>query len=260
MSRDYVMLADTTRCIDCKACVVACRSEWDVPLGYSRDWVASAETRTEAGRPQLHFFPGRCQHCDDAPCIDACPTGAVFKRDDGLVLLEPGLCSGCELCVPACPYGARWLDPQTGVVDACTFCQPLVDAGRQPACVASCPTHALIFGDAADPDSEVSRRLEADGDWFTLSTDEVDCRPRHYYRTGDREVPPSMLPEPPEPYWTQRASESVVNPLARLGIGGMAALFALAGAKRFLDRRRGGSGEHEHADGTRAAREGGGDE
>ncbi len=103
MTKKYVMLADTIRCIDCKACVVACRAEWETPLGYSRDWVKQVEFTNEARLPQVMLFPGRCQHCDEAPCVEACPSGASYKRDDGIVLVDHEICSGCELCVPACP-------------------------------------------------------------------------------------------------------------------------------------------------------------
>jgi tetrathionate reductase subunit B len=78
--------------------------------------VKQVELTRDDGSPDVMLFSGRCQHCDDAPCVEACPSGASFKRGDGVVLVDDEICSGCELCVPACPYEARWLNPQTNTI------------------------------------------------------------------------------------------------------------------------------------------------
>lgn len=237
MSKKYVMLADTTRCINCKACVVACRAEWDTPLGHSRDWVREVEMERPGGEPSLMLLPGRCQHCDDAPCVEACPSGAAYKREDGIVLVDQELCSGCELCVPACPYEARFLNPDTGTVSKCTFCQPRIDQGLPPACVQTCVGRALIFGDANDPDSEVSRLLR-EKQWLRLTSDTVNPGPNHYYHTAGRPLPAEALPKARAPQVQGRLLEEVVNPLATAGILGIAGVFLAAGVKKLIDRRR----------------------
>lgn len=244
MTKKYVMLADITRCINCKACVVACRAEWDTPLGYSRDWVKEVELLSADGAPRVMLFPGRCQHCDDAPCVEACPSGAAYKRDDGIVLVDDELCSGCELCVPACPYEARWLNPVTRTIGKCTFCQPRIDQGLSPACVQTCVGGALKFGDANDPASEVAQMLRA-RQWVRLVTDEVNVGPNHFYYTAGAELPQDVLPKLHEKHLPARLIDNVVNPVATIGIGGMVATFLAAGLVKLVGRRE-AVAAHEH--------------
>lgn len=237
MEKHYVMLADTVRCIDCKACVVACRAEWETPVGYSRDWVKQVEFTNEAGLPEVMLFPGRCQHCDEAPCVEACPSGASYKRDDGIVLVDHDICSGCELCVPACPYDARWLNPQTNTISKCTFCQPRIDNGLEPACVQTCVGRALIFGDINDPNSEVSQLLK-DKPWVKLTTNEVNIGPNHYYYTAEKTVPDKVNPKQHERHLAGEVMEKVVNPVGAIGIGGMLLTFFTAGIIKLVNRRQ----------------------
>jgi tetrathionate reductase subunit B len=235
MTAKYVMLADTLRCIDCKACVVACRAEWETPMGYTRDWVKQVEFEKEDGSPGVMLFPGRCQHCDDAPCIEACPSGAAYKREDGMVLQDDAICSGCELCVPACPYDARWLNPETNTISKCTYCQPRVDEGLQPACVQTCVGRALIFGDMNDPESEVSKLLK-EKKWVKLTTDEVNIGPNHYYYTAGEAIPDEVMPKLHERHLSGRSME-VVNPIGAIAIGGMLLTFLGAGMLKLIGRR-----------------------
>ena len=236
MVKQYVMLADTTRCINCKACVVACRAEWDTPMGYTRDWVKEVELEKADGTPQVMLIPGRCQHCDEAPCIEACPSGAAYKREDGIVLQDDAICSGCELCVPACPYEARWLNPATNTITKCTFCQPRVDEGLEPACVQTCVGRALIFGDMNDPESEVSRLLKAK-QWDKLTTDEVNIGPNHYYYTAGKALPDEVMPKQLDHHLAGKVMENVVNPIGMIGIGGMVLTFLGAGVMKMIGRR-----------------------
>ena len=108
--------------------------------------------------------PMSCMHCEDADCVTVCPTGASYKRAiDGIVMIDPEKCMGCNYCAWACPYGARELDQNEGVMRKCTLCvdriydQALPESERQPACVLACPTHARHFGDFDDPQSNVSQ-------------------------------------------------------------------------------------------------------
>ena len=216
--------------------MVACRAEWETPLGYSRNWVREVEGMGADGHPWVQLFSGRCQHCDDPACVAACPAGAAWKREDGIVLVDDTLCSGCELCVPACPHEARWLNPKTDTIGKCTFCQPRVDAGLPPACVQTCVGGALHFGDANDPGSKVSRLLAAK-EWVQLTTEEVPGGTSHYYYTGGRPLPHEVLPRPVGHHVQSTVLAEAVNPAAKAGIGGMLAFFAAAGLKKVIDRR-----------------------
>lgn len=103
------------------------------------------------------FYHRICQHCDKAPCVTVCPTGASFQREDGIVLVDPNKCILCGSCVTACPYAARQVNLLLKTIDKCTFCAHRVDRGLLPACVETCPAHVRIFGDLDDPNSEVYR-------------------------------------------------------------------------------------------------------
>ncbi|NIR30869.1 MAG: 4Fe-4S dicluster domain-containing protein [Gammaproteobacteria bacterium] len=176
------LLVDTTRCgRGCDACVSACRTEngWD---GHGRprtdaQWIRKVEVR-DSSTGHAFTLPMMCQHCEQPPCVDVCPTGASFRRADGIVLVDKHICIGCRYCMMACPYKARSfvhedLEDQKpyaprgkGTVESCTMCVHRLDAGRSPACVEACADEggaAIIFGDLNDPDSEISRRLAAHG-------------------------------------------------------------------------------------------------
>ncbi len=142
----------------------------------------------QADGMSLHF-PRSCLHCANAACVTVCPTGASYKRpEDGIVLVDYDKCIGCKLCSWACPYGAREYDQQQGVMKKCTLCvdriynETLAEEDRQPACVLACPTGARLFGDFADPDSEVSRR--------TRERDGRDLMPELGYAPTNKYLPP----------------------------------------------------------------------
>lgn len=149
-SVNWAMAIDSHKCIGCHACSAACRNEFDVPPGVWKSWV-----KVVSHSGQKLFLPRLCNHCDSAPCIAACPVQALYRREDGLVLVRYDRCIGCKACVVACPYGALFVNPRTATVDKCTFCAHRLDQGRPPACVEACPTRARISGDLNDPESEV---------------------------------------------------------------------------------------------------------
>lgn len=153
----YAMAIDTRLCVGCMNCVAACKNENQVPDGYCRDWITET-VRGEFPDLRLEIRSERCNHCDRPPCVSCCPTGASHRREDGIVLVEKSKCIGCKACMAACPYDARFVHP-TGYVSKCTFCEHLVGRGQDPACVASCPTRCMHFGDADDAASHVSRLL-----------------------------------------------------------------------------------------------------
>jgi molybdopterin-containing oxidoreductase family iron-sulfur binding subunit len=172
------MLIDLNHCDSgCSECVSACNEENGLH-GHGRpatdaQWIRKVEIRNpDTG--QKRSLPVMCQHCAEPPCVDVCPTGASFKRADGIVLVDRHICIGCRYCMMACPYKARSfvheeLEDQKphaprgqGTVESCTMCVHRVDAGVQPACVEACGNSgggARIFGDLKDPDSEISKRV-----------------------------------------------------------------------------------------------------
>jgi Fe-S-cluster-containing dehydrogenase component len=151
------MVIDTRLCVGCSACVLACKAENNTPDGFCRDWVVQ-EVRGEFPNLTAENRSERCNHCARPPCVDACPTGASHVADEGVVLVDHDMCTGCKACIGACPYDARYVHPE-GYVDKCTFCLHRVRRGQEPACVEVCPTNCLHLGDLNDPDSNVARLL-----------------------------------------------------------------------------------------------------
>ena len=168
------MLIDTANCTDgCNDCVAACNKENGLsgelsPTG--PQWIRKVELKDMRGGRTLSL-PVMCQHCGHPPCVDVCPTGASFKRADGIVLVDKHRCIGCRYCMMACPYKARSFvheplhdqNPDVprgkGTVESCTLCVHRVDLGQKPACAEACPNRAILFGDLNDPDSEIARKI-----------------------------------------------------------------------------------------------------
>lgn len=173
----YAMVVDTRLCVACKACVFACKGENEVPDGFCRDWLVE-EVRGEFPALTAENRSERCNHCANPPCVAACPTGASHVNAGGTVLVTHRKCTGCKACVAACPYDARFVHP-SGYVDKCTFCLHRVRAGKEPACVAVCPTACMHFGDQNDPASEVSRLLRSRK--HKVLHPETGCDPRLYF-------------------------------------------------------------------------------
>ena len=156
----YAFVIDVSRCIDCRACMVACSVENNVPMDHTRIWVHDQQVQGTWPSLSREFVPYNCMHCDNPPCTEVCVSGATYKdATTGLVLVDQEACIGCGYCVDACPYGARYIDPKRGVVDKCTACVQRLEQGLQPACVATCVGKARMFGDLNDPNSEVSVAL-----------------------------------------------------------------------------------------------------
>lgn len=178
------MVIDSTKCIDCKACVAACKQANHVSRGGWRNWVKEAVPPVVNGKlGRGHFQPGACMHCDEPTCIAACPTGATFKNAaDGSVVIDPKLCIGCGNCIAACPYGARFRDPKKRIADKCNYCPERRAAGLSPACVDTCPTKARVFGDINDPGSAAAKLLAANqGKVVRIIAEKKDTKPNMYY-------------------------------------------------------------------------------
>ena len=151
------MLIDVSLCIGCHACVNACKFENGLSIKQFNTWI---ETWDAGDYPQVvrANVPHLCNHCDNAPCLAVCPTGATYRNDDGLILVDQDRCIGCKYCMAACPYGVRWQN-EAGEVEKCTFCVNRTSQGLLPACAGNCPTHARLFGDLNDPNSEVAQKV-----------------------------------------------------------------------------------------------------
>ena len=171
------LLIDISKCNDCDACVTACSTEngW---YGHNRpatdpQWIRKV-TLKDNQTGYVESLPVLCQHCEEPPCVDVCPTGASFKRADGIVLVDKHICIGCRYCMMACPYKARsFIHEDThdqkpyaprgkGTVESCTLCVHRVDTDRIPACAEACQkqgNEAILFGDLSDPGSEIHKRL-----------------------------------------------------------------------------------------------------
>ncbi|MEL6712242.1 MAG: 4Fe-4S dicluster domain-containing protein [Planctomycetota bacterium] len=155
--KEYGWLVDARRCFGCHGCEVACKAENDVPLGNFIRQTIYHDTERDSGQRMRVMVPMACQHCEDAPCIKACPCGALHKGAGGSVQVNYGKCSGHAACKDACPYGAIYIDPVANQAVKCHNCTHRLEHDMDPACVATCPSEALVFGDLADPDSKISR-------------------------------------------------------------------------------------------------------
>lgn len=178
----YGFVIDNRKCIGCHACTVACKSEHDVPVGVNRTWVKQVEKGTFPDTRRL-FSVMRCNHCTDAPCVDICPTEALFIRKDGIVDFDNDRCIGCKACMQACPYDALYIDPETSTAAKCNYCAHRVDVGLEPACVNVCPEHAIISGDMEDPTTEISQLLAHET--VTVRKAEKGTNPNLFYIDGD---------------------------------------------------------------------------
>lgn len=158
MSRKWGMVIDVRKCIGCHACSAACRIENNVSEKGNRSWVIEEEIGTY---PDVHTLktPQLCNHCDETPCVSACPVEATGKTEDGIVFVDREKCIGCYVCVSACPYGARIKEEKSKKVDKCDFCASRVQNGLLPACITTCTTQARFFGDLNDSNSLVSKLL-----------------------------------------------------------------------------------------------------
>jgi len=175
---------DTSVCIGCKACEVACK-EWnqvpedgllftgmsfDNTQGLSADsWrhVAFIEQRKPIADSQANLGDFRwlmssdvCKHCTDAACLDVCPTGALFRTEFGTVVVQADVCNGCGYCVPACPYGVIGKREDDGRVFKCTLCYDRIGVGMEPACAKACPTDSIQFGELAQLRERASERVQ----------------------------------------------------------------------------------------------------
>ena len=158
MVKQYAFYYNTDACTGCKTCVGACKDIHDAYVGLKHRRVidfAGGSWNTSGAFPVssgvfAYSVSISCMHCQNPICVKVCPTGAMQKRDDGIVWVDQTRCVGCKYCSMACPYGAPRIDERTKTMSKCDFCKGLIDSGEDPACVAGCPMRAIEYGELAD--------------------------------------------------------------------------------------------------------------
>ena len=179
-----VMVIDINICNGCYNCQIVCKDEH-----VGNDWTPIAKPEPDTGqfwmkvtdvvkgtvpKVRVRYMHDICQHCDDAPCIPACSTKAIYKRDDGIIIIDPEKCRGSRLCVDSCPYGVIYFNSDLNIAQKCTFCAHLLDKGwKETRCVEACPTEALKFGEEEDLKEWIGKAELLHPEWKT--------KPRVFY-------------------------------------------------------------------------------
>ena len=158
MKKEYTLAVDTTACNGCSSCEIACKQEHNLPVGPRWIIVHPGSIREIEGKPQMRYMVTHCVHCSKPACKDACPMDAIMKRDDGIVLFDAELCTGCKECIDSCPLGVIQFDSDKGVAQKCDLCVARLDKSLQPACVAACPAHCIYYGDIQDVTAKIGKQ------------------------------------------------------------------------------------------------------
>ena len=183
---------DVSICNGCYSCQIACKDEH-----VANDWTPIAKPQPDTGqfwlkqnefirgtvpKVKMHYIPLLCMHCDDAPCMPACPIeGAIYKRNDGLVIIDPVKCTGCKNCVDACPWGVIYFNEDLNIAQKCTGCAHLIDQGwKEPRCADACPTLAIKFGEESELRSLINKS-EILKPVALTGISKHDAKPRVYY-------------------------------------------------------------------------------
>jgi formate dehydrogenase iron-sulfur subunit len=259
--RSYGFFTDTTLCIGCKACEVACKEWNNLPAdgieltGHSYDNTTALSADTwrhvmfiETGVRDALAQPFQsgwlmmsdvCKHCHNAPCLEACPTGALFRTEFDTVVVQQDICNGCGYCVPACPFGVVDISLLDGKAHKCTLCYDRLKGGLEPACAKACPTDSIQFGEVGEL-QERARRREADLHRRGVAGAYIYGAPGTPGATGglDHLNAFFLLTAPPETYNLPRAPTRPAKRIAPSLAAGIATVLGLAVAALSLFARR----------------------
>jgi formate dehydrogenase iron-sulfur subunit len=241
LKEPHAYLFDATRCIDCRACMVACSVENNVPLDDTRIWLAGAGVIGEYPNLDRASMPYHCMHCLEPSCASACPVGAWSKREDGPVVYDSSRCIGCRYCMNACPFGVPHFEWNKGIIDQplitkCTMCAHRLDKGEEPACVQTCPTDALTFGTRAEMLAEAHARIAAHPDRYINHVyGETENGGTSYLIISH--VPFEQLGLPQVPHESvNETSETVMSGTIPFALAWAGVLTAVAGLVRLRER------------------------
>jgi tetrathionate reductase subunit B len=210
-------------------------------LDSTRIWVYDLGVQGTFPNVKQQFVPYNCMHCDEPPCVEVCPSEATYKRpEDGIVVIDQQACIGCGLCLPACPYHARFINPETGKADKCNACLQRVEQGEAPACVATCIGGARLFGDLNDPNSDVSIALRSAKRVTRLPVPGADTGPNIYYVNDEVDAEKLAVHAPEMP-----AADSFYRRIVIPGILAAAGLTFLGQAGAFARQLVKGESEYE---------------
>lgn len=246
----YGMVMDLTRCTGCQTCVITCQMNNNQRPGVT--W-SKVDTVESGAWPEGDRFalPHACMHCDNAPCVHVCPSGASVQRADGIVAIDYEACLACGACLMVCPYDARSISfrgdwnfkteepapyesygaPHTDVAEKCIFCASRMEAGQSPHCVEACPNVARIFGDLEDPNSPINAYVKESGAEQLRGTSVYYVKGRHSISlretlmTNVSNVPSIMIEETSTQVQGQQQEPNV----AAIGVAGVAVAAAAAG-------------------------------
>ncbi len=178
MAKQYAFYINSSQCGNCKVCQIACKDKNNLPVGIrwrrvwqygGGGWVRSGQT-WEPNGVFNYSISVSCMHCENPACVNACPAGAMYKRADGIVLVNQDACVGCRYCEWACPYGAPQFNAAKGVMTKCTFCEDLLAQGQNPACVDACPMRVLEFGELSELRAKYGNLMDVEplpASWIT---------------------------------------------------------------------------------------------
>lgn len=181
MIKRNVLVIDLEKCIGCKGCSVSCKNEHEVPPGENYCWLYQEGPTGVYPDVRMYYLPRTCMHCSEPVCVEVCPTRAAYSNEDGVVMIDEDRCFGCQYCVWACPYEARFLHPTKRVVQKCNLCIHLTSRGEDPNCVSNCPAKARVFGDVNDSESDASRLLAANKNRTFRIREDLGTEPNVYY-------------------------------------------------------------------------------
>jgi formate dehydrogenase iron-sulfur subunit len=175
MARTLAMFTDVSVCIGCRACQVACK-QWNGLPAEEPEWTGTYQNHphfTESSYRLVRFFEEPtpkgltwhmmsdvCKHCGLAGCLEACPTGAIYRTEFGTVNIDQDICNGCRYCISACPFGVVTYNEHTGTATKCTFCNDRIHNGLGPACAKACPTESIQFGFRDELEAKATKRVE----------------------------------------------------------------------------------------------------